>query len=435
MKSLIDKIKYALPAAFVLFMLFALLQGCKKEVATQPEITRIRVTDPANANLDLTKAQPGAYIVIEGKNLANAIQVLVNDMPVYFNTALNTGTHIIFQIPANAPTPDRFNVPNTIKVVTHSGSAAYDFTTEPPPPILESIYNYNPKPGTVLEISGKNLFGVNEVVFPGGKLGTGITKNEEGTVLKVTVPTDLDPMVSDYLKINSPFGNVTSKFKVNTIYSQGAFANFDGANEAGCGCWTTVPNSATLDAAMYPNSTGKYVRLMFNATAAIDGGQTAAGRAYNYGGPAKVIIDPAALSQAPEDYYLLFEINTKQPITGGALRVAFGSNWSSYSGPYQYDMLLAKGAPGNAFDTKNQWQTIMMPLTNLVSWSGNDFNWDTNEPKSSATLIPVTTLTQLFKATGAMNGFAVKTLATKTSGGFSAFDAAFDNFRIEKIAK
>lgn len=437
MKQTINNIKIAVPLVAALAILIVVFYSCKKESVGKPEITKVRVTDVNKADSSVTKAQPGTTLVIEGRNLSNATQVLVNDKPVFFNPTLNTDNYIIFQIPRDAPTPDRFDVPNTIKVITLAGEAVYSFATQPPPPVLTGIVNYNPKPGTVMEIHGINLYGVNEIIFPGGKLGTNITKSEDGSILSVTVPADLDPTISDYLKINSPFGNTKSSFKVNTMYAQGAFANFDGAAEPGCGCWYTVPNSATLDAAMYPSSTGKYIRMTFGAATAPNGNTSNAGRSYNYGGTAtKVILDPAVLSQAPDDYYLLFEINTRKPITGGALRATFGSSASGFSGNYGYDILLAANG---VFDTQNKWQTVMMPLKGLNFFEG--INWSTYYATS---LRAIATLSEIFKPTGQMNGFYLKTIATKatkadgtvvTSGDFSDFDAAFDNFRIEKISK
>lgn len=133
----------------------------------QPEITGVRVTDPALADSLFTKASAGSKIVIIGKNLSGIKQIFINGQNVPFNTTLNTDHSVIVNIPSELSgfkltTFDKGTAENPytdeIRVVTSHGEAIYAFkVTAPYPSITRTACLYPRRAGDVLSIYGKNL--------------------------------------------------------------------------------------------------------------------------------------------------------------------------------------------------------------------------------------------------------------------------------------
>lgn len=133
----------------------------------QPEITGVRVTDPAKADSLFSKASAGSKIVIIGKNLSGAQHVYINGQSVSLNSTLNTDHSIIVNIPTEISgfkltAFDKGTAENPytdeIKVVTDHGTAVYAFkVTAPYPSITRSQCRYPRSAGDVLAIYGKNL--------------------------------------------------------------------------------------------------------------------------------------------------------------------------------------------------------------------------------------------------------------------------------------
>ena len=133
----------------------------------QPEITGVRVTDPAKADSLFTKASAGSKIVIIGNNLSGAQYVYINGQSVSVNSTLNTDHSIIVNIPSeingfqltafNKGTADNPYL-DEIKVVTSHGTAVYAFkVTAPYPSVTRSQCRYPRSAGDILKIYGKNL--------------------------------------------------------------------------------------------------------------------------------------------------------------------------------------------------------------------------------------------------------------------------------------
>lgn len=94
----------------------------------QPVIDCVRTTDPERADSTFTDATVGQMILIQGRNLNNAVHVYINDQDVYFNSNYNTSTHLIVTIPSDlvvAGVDD--TLPLEIRVETTHGTATYSF--------------------------------------------------------------------------------------------------------------------------------------------------------------------------------------------------------------------------------------------------------------------------------------------------------------------
>lgn len=408
---------------FVLLASLGSLISCKKDSSGLPMITKVRATDANQAAIALENAVPGTFLVIEGQNLNNTTKVLFNGYEAFFNTAFNTSTHLFVQVPLKTPTPDRDPaVPNTITVMTPAGQTTYSFAINPPPPSITYIYNENTKPGSVMEIRGTFLLGVTEVEFPGGKKGTNIQKDPEGSWLKVTVPADLAG--SGVITLNSPYGNTKSQFEVNNTKDNGVFANFEqGTPEFGWEQWGAIK---TDDASAFPANNGSYIRSQFGGIALNDPGWWTNNRNVSVNNFEKIVVPASELSNPPDDYYLKFEINTKTPIKAGTVFLIESLVKSGGDKSLRYVPYLKE--TGQVLDTKNQWMTVTIPIKDFGL-----FNWD----PSWTTVLSVTkvkTIGEFLEGNGAIGRFHIG-IVTLDAGGIENYDAAIDNLRIAKVQK
>ncbi len=367
-----------------------------------PSITRVRAMNDQLADSSFVTALPGQLIVVEGNNLSEVQEVYFNDYPATFNPAYNTATHLVVQIPMNTPTPDRDpNVSGILRVVTKHGSTEYQFAVNPPAPFLNFIYNENTRPGDIMEIHGQFLLAVNEVVFPGGIVSTDIQSNNAGTQLRVKVPEDVTD--TGFLTLRSPYGTATTNFLVNNTQGPGVFANFNSPDdpEFGWEWWGAVRDN---DSSLFPGNDGFYIRSVFGNVGANNPGWWENNRniaVNNYG---KIVLPAAELGNAPAEYFLKFEINTRKPIRAGAVfLIGFMSE------NYNYELHPFALAQSGVFDTGNKWMTLRVPL--------NEFK--------------VPTVGTLLESWGPIGRFHIGIISG--SQPIPEFDAAFDNLRIERV--
>ncbi len=121
---------YILLAALLANIALLSLASCSDDDngGGQPVIECVRSTDPELADSTFTDAMVGQMILIQGKNLNNAIHVYINGQDVYFNSNYNTATHLIVTIPAELVTRgEDESVPLEIRIETSHGTATYDF--------------------------------------------------------------------------------------------------------------------------------------------------------------------------------------------------------------------------------------------------------------------------------------------------------------------
>src|SRR5450759_2639883 len=106
--------------------------ACKKDNAgagAPPSIKQIRAITPAPNDSVLTAALPGQFVVIQGSNLASAMQISFYGFPATFNSGLFSDNNLVVSVPAikwDSIPPGKVN---TVEVVTPGGTATYTFNT------------------------------------------------------------------------------------------------------------------------------------------------------------------------------------------------------------------------------------------------------------------------------------------------------------------
>jgi hypothetical protein len=406
---LINLSRTALALAVVLGCL--VMPSCKKDKLAPPQVERVRLLDSTKRDSSFSKAFPGTFVVIEGRNFSGLLNVYINGMDAPFNAALNTDNNIVIRIPYNAPTAVTDpNVPNKIKIVTDHGEVEYDFQVVAPPPSITGASNENAKPGAVITLTGNNFWLLTNIVFPGNIATTNFTVNSSATEVTVTVPaavTAAGPIVA-----NGQFGAGTSVFIFNNYKSPatGFLGNFEDNDPFfGWDWWGGIKENNA-----FPDNTGNYIRVKpANTINAGDGAWYQDNRAVLLAGSAW--LPTARLSDPITDYALKFEINTKIPWTAGSFMLA--PNWN-------FDMLGRyapwETAPNKQFVT-NGWQTVVIPLTAFRKGQGN-YN------PSGAPAANIGALT------GGSNSAPLQIMFYNDgSTPITAFDVAVDNVRIVRI--
>ena len=93
----------------------------------QPQILSVYQLDTVERHRDSTfsAAEPNVLLVINGLNIGNVKAAYFNEFLTSFNTNYNTSTKLIIRVPPQAPTDSTAS--NTIRLVTSSGEATFEF--------------------------------------------------------------------------------------------------------------------------------------------------------------------------------------------------------------------------------------------------------------------------------------------------------------------
>ncbi|MBN1117185.1 MAG: hypothetical protein JXA77_08275 [Bacteroidales bacterium] len=204
----IQKIKQTLKAA--LWIAFAtglfVFTSCEEEQLGPPEIYQVRTTDPEKADSTFTGSEPGKLIAIQGKNFTGLLHVYLNGIDASFNPAFQSDKNILVWVPAEVPlsavSPE---APNTIRVVTQTGEASYEFRyLAPVPEISYFDFKIPLELGSTLNIVGTNFYVVERVYF---------TRNGDTTeITAYTVSENYNQIsftITDVLQYNGEIGVIT----------------------------------------------------------------------------------------------------------------------------------------------------------------------------------------------------------------------------------
>lgn len=136
----------------------------------QPQITGVRVCDPAKADSLFTKSAQGQVIAIIGKNLSNATAVYINDQKVGFSSTMNTDHSIIVTVPSETDgfqlTAFNSELKDEIRVETTHGTATYAFKVLGAYPSITRIQGSYPRSaGDILNVYGLNLISIEDMYF------------------------------------------------------------------------------------------------------------------------------------------------------------------------------------------------------------------------------------------------------------------------------
>lgn len=387
---------------FCLAMTFILLQACEKEEVNAPVITGIINYAPSPDDTVLQSLTPGQWVVVNGHNLHDALQISFNGVPATFNSGLFSDSYAVVQVPTVIPFP---SIPveklNTIQFVTSHGAATFEFNIVAPAPIITQISNENANPGDSVYIYGTNLFLLTKISYAGQSI-TEYASSVNGTSVGFVLPelTQSGPVI-----VANQSGADSTAFHVHDSVT-GVLCDFDDINTLSWG--TGTDNSSTN----FPGNKGNYAVLN---NAILSGGDASWWnwqRSINTNAVQWVPLNN--MSDAVDTYGIKFEINIPEASKGTSIVVLKDYSWT-YIAPYE----PWKNANGDTFSYATKgWRTVTIPLSEFR--------------KDNGTGVAVTSLTDLLGTTGngSVNIYTINSASTPTATGLVA---AVDNIRVVKI--
>ncbi len=397
------------------FLALSVLMACNKngDTGAPPIVTKITLLDATLKDSTFTKALPGTLLLVTGQNLNGMLKVSFNDQDAYFNPAYSTSTHLIITIPSNTPTEiTNPQVSNKIKFITSHGQLAYSFTIQVPPPSIASISNENALAGDSVIIYGSSLFLIEKLLLPGNRQITDITTSPAGNRIGFVMPAIGDD--TGRITIIAKWGSTMSDGPMNDHQSGDLISNLTNDGESGelpvfnWAWWGAVRSN---DATLFPGTRGSYLQSIFGGLGANDPAWWTANRAGNF--TDVKMFGPEVPNMEASKYALKFEINTKEVWTAGVMILRFNDK-------YCYRYMPWQAATNKQFDTKNQWQTVTVPLS--------QFKLTDNGVEGTGASAMI--MADVLKPDGSVAfGYHFITEADPVD----VFNAAFDNFRIVKI--
>lgn len=377
--------------------------------ALVPVITEVRMYAESPGDSIVSKALPGDWVVLTGKNLKNAVQIAIYGVYVDFNPGLFSDTHAAFQIPSVIPFP---SVPenqfNTIRFATANGSVVFPFSVVPGLPSISSISNENPVEGELVTIFGTNLFLTNELVF-GGATISGFMETNDGTSISFEMPNST---TSGPLSITTESGTTSTVFHMNN-YATEVLCNFDNIGSLSWGTGTSN------DDADFPGNHGYYPILDSGILNSGDFSWWNGGRSINIEG-AYQWIPETDLGLDVSQFALKFEMNVPGDWNGTSILILKDYNWGYVA---RYEPWKTSGTNTANFTTGGEWVTVTIPLSEFRTKDGKDGTGDS-----------APSLTDLLgeSGSGGINFFTVNDGDGPTATGFRG---AIDNIRVVKITE
>ncbi|MGR3811624.1 glycan-binding surface protein [Jiulongibacter sp. NS-SX5] len=335
-------IKRLLAAVLTLAVAFGVFSCQDEDLPNngKPSISYIRVTDPASSDSLLVSASQGALIAIVGTNLQDAQELWFNDQQASLTPTYITKETILVSVPSDIPN----EISNTLTIYFKGGdSLTHDFVVDISEPFIQNMFCEYVAAGEVATIRGNYFYAPLTVTFAGGVQGELV--DVEDRLLKVRVPEGAEP---GQITIASNFGETKSDFwfrdNRNIFISSDPFS----------GWWNydlVVENPSAGDP---PAINGNYIRV----NEVIGGWQwkeVAGGPPDAMGDISKNIPDDAILN--PDDYNLKFELNTQKPYNSNIIKFSFGLT------DFNNDQYVWNPP----YDTKGEWQTVVIPFEELAS--------------------------------------------------------------------
>jgi hypothetical protein len=348
------------------------------EVGAAPSIERIRLTDTSTRNQSLTKATLGSTLVIVGKHLSTAYEVVFNGYAVPVNPTWTTETTLIVSIPDEVPTiATDPNVPNEIKVRNPAGEALFDFEVLPPPPLVERVSNEAAIAGSQITFYGRYFFFVDSVEFPGEKYVTsGFSTNTEGTALTLTVPAgvDLSAGTDIFVRSESGWSTANANTKLYNVAGRiGMLVDWDtrtswNPNKSLNSGWgiDEQPQFVTSSYGSFKPGNGLYgvVDLVVGKNYGWVNGKLVAMSNNDAGINGGVLYPFTPASDYPvsgsiSDYALKFEMASTKPLLELIVQVWQKNNGLDFSG----NVLLSDYVK----TTDGRWYTVTFPIKNMLA--------------------------------------------------------------------
>lgn len=315
--------------------------SCKKhEEDAIPSVSYVRVTRPESSDSLLVGAGQGQLIAIVGTNLHNAVQIWFNDQQATLTPTYISKTSILVSVPSTIPTA----VTNSLKIIFRNGyELRHNFQVQISKPVVSSMLSEFVNDGDVAVIHGNYFYAPLTVTFTGGAVGEIVTLKDQQIDVKVPVGAQPGPIT-----VKTNFGEVTSEF----MFRDPRPKVIDGDPHEG---WWGTYLVTTPGAGDPVKISGNYYRMRKQVKSwTWDAPEVAGGPANSMPNHSKNIPDAAIIK--PEDYNLKFEVNTLKPYNGNRISFNVGltaEDNNAYIWP----------AP---FDTKGQWQTVIIPFDEVV---------------------------------------------------------------------
>ncbi|MBN9382479.1 MAG: hypothetical protein J0H74_17050 [Chitinophagaceae bacterium] len=387
-----------------------LFSACKKTGSSAPVLTGVRYyapppNDTAMANLTPT----GQWVVLEGNNLKNAVQILIDGVPASFNPTLFSDTSAVVQIPSVIP----FNSVaagdlNTIKYTTTGGSVTFKFNIVLPPPAVTNISDEMANPGDSVWIHGANFFLISDIKFAGASVDA-YNVSVDGTTLAFVVPQF---SAGGPLVITTKSGTTATPFNVED-FTTGVLCNFD--NVMTYQWWSAGLDNSSVK---YPGNTGTYAILNTGGPLTNgDGGWWNGGRSINCNSaqwvPVSNLNDPLA------NWALKFEVSVTSPWNGASIFLAHNGDWKYIARYEPWKGLNGATAPYKT----NGWQTVTIPFTQFLTKpnGGQD---------GTGLMAPDLTTLVGSSGSGSINAYVMNDGSAPAATGLVV---AIDNFRAVKI--
>jgi len=188
METIINKhIHFLLMFCSVAFCI--LFASCKNDTIGSPVITDVRnyVASPNDTVLSGAVAKE-QWVVIEGRNLKNAIKITFDGVSAALDNVLYTSNSAVVQIPSILFSTIDENKLYTIEYVTTTGSTTFSFKLGPAAPAITAISDVFANPGDSVYIYGTNLVLVQSFSY-GGTTISSFKSNLNGTALGFVMPS------------------------------------------------------------------------------------------------------------------------------------------------------------------------------------------------------------------------------------------------------
>lgn len=354
-----------------------IFSSCTKESGGERKVNYVRVTKPESSDSLLVGAGQGQLIAIVGENLQDAVEIWFNDQKARLTPTYITNTSILVSVPNPIPK----EITNKLKIFFKDGFIlVHDFQVQISKPYISGMLCEFVNDGDVAQIKGDFFYEPLTVTFAGGVTGTIVSVTDQ--LIQVKVPSGVQP---GQVTVKTNFGETKSDF----FFRDGRNHFID--SDPYEGWWNSgyvITNPGAADPAKI---SGNYIRFT-KQIGSWSWNELAGGPASSMPVHSKNI--PDAAIQKPEDYYLKFEVNTIKPYNGNVLKINVALSSEDNNG--------YKWIP--PYDTKGQWQTVVIPLTEVFA----QYN-----PKPAVNA----------------NGYWCRLLMGHAEGSLDA-DIAFDNFRV-----
>lgn len=338
-------VKRFLAVFMVAFTMVSIYSSCSKNdgsSAMLPRIKYVRVTRPESADSLLIGAGQGSLIAIIGEHLEKVKEIWFNDQRAVLTPTYITSTSVLVTVPN--PIPQQ--ITNKLKMVFSDGYVLlYDFQVQISKPLVSSMLSEYVNTGDIATIRGDYFYKPLTVTFTGGVTGEIVSVTDK--IIQVKVPAGAQP---GQITVKTNFGETKSNFWFRD--NRNIFISSDPYE----GWWNAsyVVTPSSIGAGDPPAINGNYIRVKKKigdwTWNEIAGGPASAMPVHS-----KNVPDAAILK--PSDYNLKFEVNTLKPYNASIIRINVALN-AEDNDAYQWKP---------PFDTKGQWQTVVIPFEDIVA--------------------------------------------------------------------